>query len=663
MNLDCLNSIILENLAIHIDLSDSNSWNLNTGYTSLSLTKWEDAISSDLSLLDFGLTGYDNAFLNSMLSGFTLTAIDNKFTLYRVGANDASGNTSYSGYTISTGSSVGNYFSLDGGFLQGFHKLEGYDYEILPPRYNQGITIETVIQINPDSQGIFFFMGTRAEDKYNPYFSGETAITDTTTLSNPTGGTDYQYSFSGITTSEGNYLEAYVDEEVLRSSFAVVEDSRTDINIEYPQIDNIKANVMAFELTSNKKLAYKYLDLNGDLQYNESPNAISRTGWSTLAITFTPDEEIRDYDSTMYQCYERRTGTLRFYVNGRLFWTVEDFTEWYSRPIINDKEKQLGVPFTISWGGGSFGLENSWHFNTGSTTMPYVQDSEKADLTIEEYFNSTYIGGIQKLRVYTNALTSDEILHNTLIEKQNNSGYSIVTNKGGRIIYRSTSQSLADIPTFSSFNIAISSPFEVGEVKSGSTLFTWATTASANVATSSIGVYEVSGSVLGLGLVNDGTESLDIGTLTNTGQTTYTWGISGYSTQGAAFVDTTSVCSTYPIYYGTLTGATRPPVTNNLVTGGTKSVVNSNGTVCVDFNSAVDEYTWLAIPSTSTSKTCWYIDTIDNGTINDSPSDKYPDECVISISSAQSCWSNVNYKVYMSGFFGEVDETMEFRNS
>jgi hypothetical protein len=65
-----------------------------------------------------------------------------------------------------------------------------------------------------------------------------------------------------------------------------------------------------------------------------------------------------------------------------------------------------------------------------------VQDERKNNLTIEQNFNSGFIGGIQKLRVYDNALTSPEILHNALIEAKTNPLLNMKISKGGRIIYR-----------------------------------------------------------------------------------------------------------------------------------------------------------------------------------------------------------------------------------
>jgi len=185
MNLECLNDIITSNLAINIDLTDLNSWDLNTGLTSFSLTKWNDAVSDNINLYDFGLTGFDNGRIDTMWEGITLTSQDTLFSMYKIGYNniwnpttgETSGITIQTEYlpisAVTTGTS-GNYFDLNGGYLQGFFKLEDFNYELLPTRYGKGITIETLLYLDSDSQGIFYMMGARSEDKYNPYFSGET---------------------------------------------------------------------------------------------------------------------------------------------------------------------------------------------------------------------------------------------------------------------------------------------------------------------------------------------------------------------------------------------------------------------------------------------------------------------------------------------------------
>lgn len=620
MNLECLNDTITNNLAIYIDLTNLKSWDLNTGFTSISLTKWSGAVSDNINLIDFGLTGFDNGRTNVMWSGVTISPNDLLFSMHRIGYNEIENPTSgeTSGITVSTlfdlypmsatsetGGST-NYFDLLGGYLQGFFKLEGYNFELFPARYNEGITIETILYLYPDSHGIFYMMGARAEDKYNPHFSGET-ITRITNI-------------TGVTTSFDNYLDAILEKETLKSGFGVFEE-RMEIKRSEPNpIDNIKNNAIAFELTEDKRLAYKYINNDGLIVTNTSPTIINNTGFTLIAITFTPNDIIEDPDLLI--CAEQRKGKLVFYVNGRSVWSIKEFPEFFFKSFNNDKEKQIGVPYSISWGGGSFGLKHSWHYDfqtyglytgedttyinsaffveanpiptkcytpptgdtylsgltlsadsttftitdecdpnvehpvtvmriecTGNTATTYfikfnqpvsvlsnrdytinmsifddgffnrnftnkasiltysdtvdinivdsveyttgstagawkplkcvfrtpdnsgqhfvnigilletsnsfnfdtplyindftytaadilVQDERKDGLTIEQNFNSGFIGGIQKLRIYDRGFTSSEILHNAFWEAKNHPELNIVVSKGGRIIYR-----------------------------------------------------------------------------------------------------------------------------------------------------------------------------------------------------------------------------------
>ena len=359
MNLDCLSGIVKDGLAIHIDVSDGKSWDLNTGYTSVSLNQWSGAFSDKIDLLDFGLTAYDNGRVDNTLDNLMLTPDDLKFTLYRVGYNNATGGTFYDLYpmtAITSASTVGNYFDLDGGYLQGFFKLEDYDFEQLPQRYNEGVTIETLIKIDDDSQGIFYYMGTRAEDKYNPFFSGETKkiITEETVKvrTGVVGFTDERtvtsIDFSGVTTSEDNYLNAYLDETKLKTSFIDYADRLETKPVEQAR-DSINENIIAFGLNADKRIFIKRVDENGIVKTDVSSQVVTSTGWTMINITYKP-YEVFDEDSfdAIKECAFARDGDLIISVNGKKFWKKENYKE---------------LPYNISWGGGSFGLKHSWHYD------------------------------------------------------------------------------------------------------------------------------------------------------------------------------------------------------------------------------------------------------------------------------------------------------------
>lgn len=133
-------------------------------------------------------------------------------------------------------------------------------------------------------------------------------------------------------------------------------------------------------------------------------------------------------DDTKY-----RMGRLKIYVNGKRFFTIEDFEEIIPRALNTDKEKQVGVPFNISWGGGTQGLHENLTFSscTGLTSN-YIQDPEcfpdnilsgttfsklKTNILIEQNFAGTFEGGVTQFRMYTEPLTSSEVKHNFNILK------------------------------------------------------------------------------------------------------------------------------------------------------------------------------------------------------------------------------------------------------
>ena len=78
---------------------------------------------------------------------------------------------------------------------------------------------------------------------------------------------------------------------------------------------------------------------------------------------------------------------------------------------------------------GQFLLFNNFAYEAADTL---TQDPSNEDDFIRSNFDDSFRGGIQKLRIYDRALTSQETLHNAVIEAKLNP--SIAASKGGRII-------------------------------------------------------------------------------------------------------------------------------------------------------------------------------------------------------------------------------------
>jgi len=172
---------------------------------------------------DIGLTGIDNGlvsgmtgetivFTNGLLPNslkFDRLSFDRRLKLFQVTGNTTNSNR-FSGFNKTVLYEVvskynplnGAYHELYGGFYQGFYKLFGYDYEIFPERMNKGWAVEMILkprlineyspntgettlnQIYPNNKNTFFYLGTRAENKFYHHadgspkcFTGYTRIT------------------------------------------------------------------------------------------------------------------------------------------------------------------------------------------------------------------------------------------------------------------------------------------------------------------------------------------------------------------------------------------------------------------------------------------------------------------------------------------------------
>jgi hypothetical protein len=131
-----------------------------------------------------------------------------------------------------------------------------------------------------------------------------------------------------------------------------------------------------------------------------------------------------------------------------------------------------------------------------------------------------------------------------------------------------------------------------------------------------------------------------------------------------------TICGQYPYFYGKVAsgsvpaGSNRPTATCALIISGTKCVCNSDSTICINFNSTPDDYLWFAIPSGSTSKTCWFVNTFNNGNIGGVVSaggNLFPTYNTVNPVTTV-CWAGQTYKLYISNYQTAINTIMELRN-
>ena len=353
-------------------------------------------------------------------------------------------------------------------FFQGFFDLWGYGYRVLPDRQEIGWTVESLLKVrssgsswnnlsghtlnnlHPNNEGIFFYLGARAENKFWNCYHGETGYT--TTLGNPLYSCTGSCVFDGLTGSScGGQTGFTYDASVYGGNVY------TSASTEYQILSNNFALRLSGGSGEGYKLGYRVLRYTGDTnapgtadnfectggtftsgftieeQYTTNPICTGETANSWFKVdavwkrnyyyqsdreklwrgglnlitsitcetattgTFTATTGTTEYlveeiksekiylqNPAWIRDINRRLGTLTLYVNSRPVLVVPDFEEVIPRRLNELPEKQIGVPYNISFGGGSQGLYdsltlsgtpkqaavlNSWVFDSTSWTQ------------------------------------------------------------------------------------------------------------------------------------------------------------------------------------------------------------------------------------------------------------------------------------------------------
>ena len=203
----CANNESPDCFVVWYDFNDPMTFNNSSSFDKIySLVTWTGATNTGYTFDTFGLTGLDNGQLVynkipgdnkneglvDILTGTTLTipANDNRLIL-----NMVTGSTQQFIYPIELygDPTAGQNIKLCGGFYQGYYKLDGSTYEVLPTRVPKAWVADfwlkksedcgdyigtTLNDMYPENKGFFFYMGTRAENKYwNIFYGNNTGCT------------------------------------------------------------------------------------------------------------------------------------------------------------------------------------------------------------------------------------------------------------------------------------------------------------------------------------------------------------------------------------------------------------------------------------------------------------------------------------------------------
>lgn len=439
------------------NISDSGEW--------VSETKWENAVNNNVELKNIGLTGIDNGQIvfqkdrigdSEFLKIFTESSLLLNDEYFRL--NKVSGNSKQYIYPVEKNE---DFVALKGGFFQGFYKVEGRDYQVLPNDLNSDWIFEIVLRkkeydildktLNkkyPQNKDIFFYIGTRAENKFARYYNGgeEVWCDNITENAFPEGFINTESSLKNVDvmTDDGFNINTYGEFDIktdnkhiffnrTKTGFTVdTWDESYDVYIR----DNKRKNDNIFEIANRAKTGFTVDDIDEMLESNDGYDIYQDIKENAFALKINDDGSIT-YRYAITDCESENkfkikeettkegiinndewcTIHVRFlklsnnkmkmslYVNGNLIFVSQEMPLFNFRGLNDVSSKQETVPYNISIGGGTQGLIDGiwkdWYCKHDNIVSPLVDN-----------FGGTFIGDIKSFKFYDCFLSYSDINDN-----------------------------------------------------------------------------------------------------------------------------------------------------------------------------------------------------------------------------------------------------------
>lgn len=436
---------------------------------SLSQYKWVDSVNKGLMLNNIGFTGVDNGLLTFDKDTITEEEFNEIYTKsvleveaddYRLMLSPVDGNTKVYDYPYDfvTDKDGNNVAKLDGGFFQGFFQSgDGCEYKVLPTKLGNGWTMEFVIKpedcedseyntLNkkyPENSGIFFYIGTRAENKWWRYYNTDEEAPDIVMSDGIPLDDEKQYvttdnkfltynrTKSGLKANKNKdgkeILIAKYKPEPLQNYFLVmnraeggytaktISEIETTEREEYNILADLFRNALAFKVNEDGSVGYKFMvkDCESENGYaikeeRSYPGMVIKDEWNLITVRVMPvvkfGTEAYNYDSSLD--YMR----LAFYVNGKLVLWSKMMPTLLLRALNDNETKQEAVPYNISLGGGTQGL----------CDVVYDKDAQPGELLfLEKEFGGSFCGYFKTFRFHTCDMDYQKILANYVFENIN----------------------------------------------------------------------------------------------------------------------------------------------------------------------------------------------------------------------------------------------------
>lgn len=422
-----------------------------------------------------GDEGFNDLFTNSTL---VLDADDKRLHVNPVGGN----NKIYSYPNMMVTEDGMRVAKLSGGFFQGFFQTDdGCNYKVLPSTLGNGWTLEftlkpekfksnyhvrkekysfeeynsdgwdgylgrvgeysfgyvdedyaetnplpTLNDMYPENAGIFFYIGTRAENKWWKYYTNKDLSTDLETYD----GIPLDENIDRIETDNKfitynrtrKGLKAFMKDR--RDDPAVIDMQRNlstqnyfiimhrgkggytartikelqqESNADYDILGDLYRNAMAFQVKDDGSVGYRYMvkDCEAENGYSiksewSFPGIVTEGKWHTITVRVRPIVKF----ANLMDNYDAKVDYMRlmFYVDGKLVLYSKEMPTILLRALNDEYSKQEAVPYNISLGGGTQGLCDVVYEN--------YQDTPDYILYLEKEFGGSFNGFFKSFRFY-----------------------------------------------------------------------------------------------------------------------------------------------------------------------------------------------------------------------------------------------------------------------
>ena len=163
-------------------------------------------------------------------------------------------------------------------------------------------------------------------------------------------------------------------------------------------------NALAFRIKDDGSLGYRLLTIDYSISGDDKtsieegysfPNVIKDCEWQTIHVKLIPLLDAMK---------------LYFYVDGKLVYITKNLPKLNLKELTEVYEKQEGVPYNISLGGGTQGL--------AETILPNYMLNPTRVFPLEKNFAGTFIGYIRSFKFYNCGMEYGNIFQNYKFEKK-----------------------------------------------------------------------------------------------------------------------------------------------------------------------------------------------------------------------------------------------------